>query len=102
MCVDGGTPSDVEEDDGNGFTTTDNDDESPTGPDDRKDPDDTVPIFDDQLEDIPKGPNNYKVTIETPENTDDIPMEIDVPTTVNVGEVVVYVDGVEVDRVSYK
>ena len=100
VCDDGGTPQDVDDDDANGYTTTDNDDGS--GPSPTTD-DDDVPVFDDGgtvIEPPSDGETPYSVTIKTPTDTDDLLMEVDTPTLDNVKEVVILVNGEEVDRVS--
>lgn len=102
VCDDGGTPQDVDDDDANGYTTSDNDKEDGNGPSPGTD-DDDVPVFDEdgtEIEPPSDGTTSYNVTIKTPPDTDDLLMEVDTPIVDNVLEIVIEVNGEEVDRVS--
>lgn len=102
MCPDNNPPVKITEDDGNNYKTTDNVKDD-GGPSDEDEPDETVPVFGDVPTVIPPaddGDTPYTVTIETPDNSDDIPMTVDVPITENVKKIVVYIDDVPLIEVS--
>ena len=87
----------VDEEDGNDYPTSDN--QKPNGdprPVDEETPDDDESAAFDPSEDItPRDDNeNYETTVETPDDSEDVPMEI-VVTTDNVVTINIYVDDEE-------
>ena len=98
-----GQPGDLKDDDGQGFTTTDNDDGD--GP--SSETDDDVPVFNDEATTVTQNPDTqgeqptpYIITIKTPTSDIVYPMELVTKTVGNVKKIIIIVDDSPENEVS--
>jgi len=98
VCPDDTTPSTVDRSDDPNFTNTDNtpgpNDQGDTNPTPGDPTDSSVEAFDKPSKEIPSNPDgpNYTVTIDTPDDEENIPMEITLDELENVERILVYPD----------
>ena len=102
VCPNGGELKDIDSNNEDGFRTSDNyDSSSGDGPNNSNNPSNNVDAFDTNGATITPSDDAtpYTVTILTPNDSSDIPMEVDITVADNVDVVKVYVDGEYIGQV---